>query len=171
MVNYANGKIYRIVCNITGLTYYGSTCEDTLAKRLTKHKAFYKQYLKGKKHSITSFEILKNENYEIVLVENYPCNSKDELCARERYYIENNICVNKIIPTRTKKEYWDLNKEKIIELNKKYYEKYYEKNQKELVEKAKQKYICECGSVFRISVKARHLKTQKHQRYLEQNNV
>ena len=31
MVNYGDGKIYRIVCNTTGDTYYGSTAEKTLA--------------------------------------------------------------------------------------------------------------------------------------------
>lgn len=27
MNKYENGKIYRLVCNITGLNYYGSTCQ------------------------------------------------------------------------------------------------------------------------------------------------
>ena len=113
MVNYQLGKIYRIVCNTTGLTYYGSTCEDTMAKRLSHHKDSYKRYLNGNYGFTTSFEILKNENYEIILVENFPCNSKDQLHARERFYIESNECVNKIIPTRTKKEYREQNKEEI----------------------------------------------------------
>jgi hypothetical protein len=47
------------------------------------------------------------------LVENYSCNSKKELETRERYYIENNECVNKNMPTRTMKEYQEENKEKI----------------------------------------------------------
>ena len=46
MVNYTLSKIYKIECNVTGLVYVGSTCEPTLAKRLTKHVGNYKSYLK-----------------------------------------------------------------------------------------------------------------------------
>ena len=212
MVNYQNSKIYRIVCNTTGLTYYGSTCENTLARRLSKHKAKYNQYLNGKKIFITSFDILKNNNYEIILVENYPCNSKDELHSRERFYIENNECVNKVVPNRTFKEYYQANKDKYTENRKHYYQEnkehilehnkqyreinieaykqylkqycelnkdkrseygkqYRELNKNEIEEKRKQQHTCECGSVFRIDSKPRHLKTKKHQQYLQQNNV
>jgi hypothetical protein len=95
MVNYELGKIYKIVCNITGKAYIGSTCEQTLAKRLTKHVRNYRSYLKGKYHYVTSFKILENEDYDIILLENYPCNCKDELCARERYHQDTMECVNK----------------------------------------------------------------------------
>ena len=36
MPDYSKGKIYKIVCNVTGLVYVGSTCEPTLARRLAK---------------------------------------------------------------------------------------------------------------------------------------
>ena len=152
MVNYQNSKIYRIVDNTNGNVYYGSTCENTLALRLSKHKADYKQYLNRNHNFTTSFDILKNNNYEIILVESYPCNNKDELHARERFYIENNECVNKYIPNRTNKEWCERNKEVIAE-------------------KTKQPYTCVCGSVYRIDGKSHHFKTKKHQRYLEQNKV
>ena len=58
MVNYQNSKIYRIVDNSNGNVYYGSTCERTLAQRLTKHKAVYNQYLKGNYTFVTSFTII-----------------------------------------------------------------------------------------------------------------
>ena len=35
---YQEGKIYKIVCNITGEVYYGSTIEKYLSSRLAKHK-------------------------------------------------------------------------------------------------------------------------------------
>ena len=54
------------------------------------------------------------------LLENYPCNNKYELETRERYHIENNECINRMIPTRTSKEWRDDNKE-IIKENKKIY--------------------------------------------------
>ena len=42
--------------------------------------------------------------------------------ARERFYIENNDCVNKNIPNRTQKEWREDNKEKIKEHKKEYYQ-------------------------------------------------
>ena len=48
---------------------------------------------------------------------------------------------------------------------------YREQNKQKIVEKMKQHFTCVCGSVIRIYEKSRHLKTQKHQRYLEQNQA
>jgi hypothetical protein len=60
---------------------------------------------------------------EIYLIENYPCNSKQELCKRERHYVETIDCVNKYIPSRTKKEYYQDNKDIIIKKNAEYLKK------------------------------------------------
>ena len=123
MVNYQNGKVYKLVCNTTGLVYYGSTCEITLARRLACHIADFKR---GR--IFTSAQIIENGNYAIFLVENFPCNNKDELRMRERFYIENNECVNKCIPIRFEEEipllkaqYYEKNKERIDEYQKEYY--------------------------------------------------
>jgi hypothetical protein len=105
MVNYASGKIYKIVCNKTGLIYVGSTCEPTLARRLAKHVGNYKEFVNGTNHFITSFKIIENNDYDIVLIEDCPCETKDHLHKRERFYIESIECVNKMIPTRTREEY------------------------------------------------------------------
>ena len=45
------------------------------------------------------------ENCKIHLILLYPCNSKDELLAKEAEYIRTLNCVNKVIPNRTKQEY------------------------------------------------------------------
>jgi len=126
---YQRGKIYRIVCNTTGLQYYGSTIENKLCTRLAHHKAEYKRNVNKKtNHYVSSFKILENNNYEMILVENFVCNSKDELHQRERFYIENNECVNRCIPLRTKEEipelvkiYYENHKENILDYHKKYY--------------------------------------------------
>ena len=108
MPDYSKGKIYKIVCNTTCLIYIGSTCEPTLAKRLAKHRGDYKVFLNGKrKYGIKSFDILENNNYEIILIENCDCLCKDELHSRERHFIESMECTNKVIPTRTDKEYYN----------------------------------------------------------------
>lgn len=106
---YTNGKIYEIVCNMTGKRYIGSTIL-TLNRRLTGHKSGYKRYKNGNGLYMTSFNILEAGNYDIKLLENVCCKTKEELLIRERFHIENIECVNKIIPSRTEKEYLQTNK-------------------------------------------------------------
>ena len=104
MVNYQQGKIYKIVDNTNGNVYIGSTCKKTLAERLSGHKARYNAW-KLRPHNnspMTSFKILENMNYDIMLIENYPCKSKDELFAREAYHINTIPCINKEIPKASK---------------------------------------------------------------------
>jgi len=91
-------KIYRIVCNDTNLTYYGSTTQK-LSQRLSCH---VNQYKNGR--GITSSKIIENGNYSIILVKNIECQSREELKREERWFIENNECVNKNIPGRLKQE-------------------------------------------------------------------
>ena len=68
MVNYAMGKIYKIVDNTNGNIYIGSTCEPTLARKLSSHVCHYKRYLNRNGPFVTSFKIFENEDYDIVLV-------------------------------------------------------------------------------------------------------
>ena len=108
MEKYQQGKIYKIVGN--GETYYGSTCQATLAKRLTNHRSAYKYYMasndvKGYCSSFKCFE-KDNDNYEIILVEDYPCENKDQLRMRERHHIDkDNTCVNIKKPIITEEEH------------------------------------------------------------------
>jgi len=95
MVNYQLGKIYKIVDLSTYECYVGSTCQPTLAKRLQGHVRQYRQYSKGKMRFTTSFLIIANNNYDIELIEDYPCDSKVELHKRERYHTTSRACVNK----------------------------------------------------------------------------
>ena len=93
---YSRGKIYKLCIN--DMTYYGSTCQQ-LCQRKAVHKSLFKLYQAGgKTNYVTSFKLFeKCENPHIVLVEDYPCKRKEQLHARERWYIENNECVNKVI--------------------------------------------------------------------------
>lgn len=156
MIDLSKGKIYRIYSKTNpNLVYYGSTCE-IVKERLSKHKRLYKSYLNGKFHYITSFIILALENYDIELVEEYPCENVFELRMRERYYIENYPCVNKNIPTRSRKEYnkfcYDTNKFGIKD-------KF--KNLPQI--------ICCCGGHYTNGIN-RHLQSNKHIKYLETTN-
>jgi len=115
MPNYQTGKIYKIISPHTEKCYVGSTTLKYLSTRMAQHREDLK---KGK--NITSKYILELGNYKIVLIELYPCNSKDELIARERHYIENLDCLNKHIPGRTKKEYYQDNKDIYCQKGKEY---------------------------------------------------
>lgn len=56
---------------------------------------------------MSSYKLIELGDIDIILLENYPCKDKNELHARERYYIEQykDSIVNKVIPTRTIQEY------------------------------------------------------------------
>jgi hypothetical protein len=132
--DYQKGKIYKIVCNITNKIYIGSTCEPTLARRLSGHVQNFKKWRNGKCTFITSFEIIEGGDYYIELLEICPCTINEELLARERFYIKSIDCINKIKNlNRTdeekkeymkeySKEYNKLNNDKIKEQNKEYKE-------------------------------------------------
>jgi len=172
MPNYQLGKMYKIVDNTNENVYVGSTCEPTLARRLAKHKSNYNVYLSGKGTYTTSYIVLENGDYDIVLIENYPCNNKDELFARERYHIERIKCVNKLMPIRTKQEHCEY-KKNYYETNKEYLalnRKIYELDNKEKIKTRKStEYICECGKSISANNKARHEKTKFHLNYV--NNL
>ena len=159
------------------MQYIGSTTRP-LSERLNEHKKKYKLYTDHKYGFVSSFEILKNNNYEIILIENVPCNNKEELHRRERFYIESLSCVNIVIPQRTRKEYYEDNKEEISEQKKEYNEmnkdkikernkQYYEVNKQKISERKMKPFQCPCGSVLTIRHKSRHLKCKKHLAYLE----
>jgi P2-related tail formation protein len=100
MPNFSNGKIYKITCNITNKIYIGATCK-TLNARISNHKNDYKRSLKNKYNYVSSHDIIKNNDYKIELIENYPCNNKKELQEREKYFINTIHCINKYMKNKT----------------------------------------------------------------------
>jgi hypothetical protein len=195
MVDYGKGKIYKIVVNNTEdeyRPYIGSTTKNYLSERFVRHRNYYTSYKNGKQHKIVSAFILFDkygiENCEIVLIENYPCATKDELRARERYWFDNieNCNINKpIVIEADKPEMYKKQYQRKLELHTDYNKEHYQrklelhpdynkiKYQKTLVsnpdfnEKRKQnKYTCECGIHIRIDSKLRHIKTKKHLDYI-----
>ena len=199
MPDYNKGKIYKIECLTTGLIYVGSTTKDYLSQRLTKHKHHYTEYLNSNKRYMTSFEILKNNNYRIYLLEEVNCENKEQLLAREGHYIRTLECVNRCINGRTQQQYRDENKERFkqryidnIDKHKQYYEnnkehklkkvkEYYETNKEKIKEyretrkedirqKRAEKFNCPCGLEIQRGNQARHNKTKKHHAYLETIN-
>ena len=128
MVNYNDGKIYKIIDNTNGNIYIGSTAEKLLCKRLSKHKTSYKCYLNPniKQGYMRSFDILKNNDYRIILIEECNCEKKEQLLSREQYWIDKLDCINYLNPIgdrKKSKQIWaDNNKDKIKITHEKYRE-------------------------------------------------
>src|SRR3989304_4474270 len=103
MVNYQKGKIYAIRSYTTDMVYIGSTTQP-LSRRLSKHRSNYKRFLAGKYNNVTSFELIKHGDAYIELVEDYPCDRKDQLLKREGELIRETNCINRYVAGRSDKE-------------------------------------------------------------------
>jgi len=151
MPDYNKGKIYKIVDNTNNNIYIGSTCEPTLAHRLAEHRKKFKLFLNGKYHFTSSFIILENNDYDIVLIEDVKCDNRDQLFQRERYYQDLIPNINKLKNARTTEE----NKQVKYDSNKNYENKI--------------KRVCVCGGKYldNLSNRTKHFNTTKHQTFLQ----
>lgn len=112
MVNYSNGKIYKIepiIEHDENDIFIGSTTKQYLSQRMENHRSSYKSFKNQNKNKLdcslyTIFDKYGVENCRITLIEKVNVQTKDELLAKENYYIQNNKCINKLIPAKTKKE-------------------------------------------------------------------
>jgi len=193
MPKYENSIIYKL-CHCNDLEneniYIGSTTNFRIRKNRHKNSCNNE---KDKKYNYPVYQFIREnggwDEWQMIPIEVYPCNNINELEIRERYRIELlKSKLNKVIPTRTKKEHYEANKEqilekhkqykiknkeKILEIHKKYYEdnkqiinekdkKYYEDNKQIINEKRKQKVICDhCGSEITKGHLKRHQKSKK----------
>lgn len=175
---YENSRIYKIESLIGNCVYYGSTTL-ALCQRMVGHRSNYK-----KDGVISSKHVLKYPDACIYLVEEYPCDNKEQLKQREGYYIKHNDCVNRYIAGRTRKEwasdnkhhlktYYNENQNNILE----YKQKYYQTNKTIIDAKSKirrnkhksfydRKVLCECGAIVTKYGINRHKKTTAHNNYL-----
>jgi len=195
MVNYSNGKIYKIEPNCEHEEeeiYIGSTTKQYLSQRMEKHRSSYKYWKEGKCGKTNSFILFEKygvENCNIILLEYINAQSKDELTAKEAEYIKNYKCINKLLPFQKNEErkeknkgknktYRLQNKDKIQKIKKEYYQdnkdkfkEYYENNKDKNKDKINTPYICDiCNGTYTYSHKSRHFNSQKHQTALNNNN-
>ena len=105
MPNYQNGKIYKLVNDVDNDIYVGSTT-TSLSMRKSKHVNSAKT-----RSDRCVYEHLNEigwDNVKIILIENFPCDSREELVARERYWFEQlQPTLNIQCPGRNKKE-WNI---------------------------------------------------------------
>lgn len=167
---YNKGKIYRIFSQEGNVEYIGSTTRS-LDKRFSDHKFGMLSFLKGAKKYCYSIEVLKFNDADIELIEDFPCNNCDELHAQEGIYIRQSIKeglnIGQRIAGRTIKEWVKDNKEYLYVHRK----EYREAHKDEIKAKKGAKIQCECGIMSNSSHIARHKRTVKHQKWEENKDI
>jgi hypothetical protein len=135
MPDYSKTIIYKLCCKNLDVKdiYVGSTCNFT--RRKNKHKS----------DSINSnskvYKFIRDngnfQNWEMIMVEEYPCENIMQKFKRERYWYEElKATLNSGNPCRDIKEWYQDNKEKIKEHKK----EYYQGNKEKFIERTK-KYL------------------------------
>jgi hypothetical protein len=183
-IDYSKTIMYKLCCNDLNITdiYIGHTTNFT--KRKNQHKSYCNNEHK-KEYNFKIYNFIRENggwnNWSMIMIENYLCNSELEAKKKERELIENlKPTLNSNIPTRTKKERYENNinnlkdrekkyqkkayennKEKILEVQK----EYYKNNKEKILERLKEKFNCECGGCYTIGNKNHHFKTKRHQEY------
>ena len=186
---YQDGKIYTVRNDITDDIYIGSTTM-ALSKRMVKHRCDAKT-----RPELSFFYTFMNEmgieHFYIELVENFPCNSVEELRKREGEITREIGTLNKRIeqPDMDMKEYFRQYYQDHIERYREYKKKWKANNREKVNEDARKQYWkdpkgayerhkpwksikheCECGGHYINGNKASHFKSKKHQAYLNQQN-
>ena len=184
-IDFSKAIIYKIEhMEKPELVYVGSTTDFT--KRKYQHKSDCNNE-KYKQYNCKLYKMIRAhgnwESFKIMIICEFPCNSKIELIIEEekhRKELQATLNSNKAFRSNEeaiiyKKEYRETNKEKA----KVYYEnnkelinekrKAYRDNNKELIkEKRKEKITCNCGSIFRKDDKLQHEKSKKHCQFIQQ---
>jgi len=155
MPDYNKGCIYLIKHNQdfnNENIYIGSCCNFT--RRKCEHKSVCNNPT-AINYKVKLYKTIREqdgwENWVMIKIHDYPCNEKYELNKEERRIVdEYKAKLNCIIPTRIQKEYYEDNKERILERDKEYREanreiiikkrkEYYEANKEKILKKMKEK--------------------------------
>jgi len=193
--NYSKTIIYKIKCNDENVLefYVGHT--TNYPKRKYNHKSELEQ---GNKQKV--YEMIRAnggwENWTMVEVEVYPCNSSVEARIREEYWRETlQATMNarraylseeaRLERHKQTKAQWYQEHSDEIKIKKKQYrqehadeiktytKQYRQEHKEEIAVKMKayrgQKFECDCGTICGIGDKARHERTLKHQDWEKTN--
>jgi group I intron endonuclease len=195
-MEYKNGRIYQIRNTVSDDVYVGSTCQP-LSKRMAYHRGNMNSkatlnrplYVKMKEYGVDCFYI--------ELIEECPCENKEQLRKREGHFIREIATLNMIQAGRTPKEWLQENKERIEDYQHKYHEQnkqqiqmrkkeyreenkdtiahnlkqYYEAHKEQILENQSILFECSCGGRCRQGDKSRHFRTHKHKNYEATLNV
>lgn len=164
------GKIYKIIYignENLNICYIGSTF-NTLKGRWYYHKwnINKKEYKCSINEYLLKFGI---EQFKIILIKEYEVFDKLHLQMYEQLWMNKMKNINKLKAfnplfkernKQVKKEYKNINKEKIKIKNNEY------NNREEVKAKHKIQFICECGKTLTFVKRNRHYESKKHKDYL-----
>jgi len=148
MPKYENGIIYKLkhYLDYDDLNIYiGSTCN--FKHRKNGHKTCCNNE-KSTNYNLFVYKYIRDnggwDDWVMTPIEKYSCDSKKELEIKERYYIDLlRPTLNKQIPTRTFKEWYENNKgyyKEYRENNKEKVKEYYENNKEKILISIKTRY-------------------------------
>jgi hypothetical protein len=175
------GFVYKLCCIDPEIkeVYVGST--KNLRVRKGQHK-YSCDHENDSNYHLNVYQFIRANggfsNFDIIQLERVEFNTKYELHARERHFIELlKATLNKVIPTRTKTEYtiatkdhkiqYDIKYRKDNKVKKKQIDKDYREKNKEAIKEFKNKKTdCECGGKYTHCHKALHLRSVRHQNYV-----
>jgi len=167
-IDYSRTKMYKIVCKDLTIThtYVGHTTQWKDRKKHHKSDCCNEN---SKGYNFPLYTFIRNngswDNWNMILIEDYPCENKLQAEQRERYWIETlNANLNRCIPTRNIKEYYQDNREQIIQRSC----QFYIENKQKIKQHQNEKFECECGGSYSRCHSLRHQRTKKHQDYMEQ---
>ena len=149
-IDYSKCEMYKIVCKDEELDYIYVGHTTNWTKRKYQHKIASLTYTNK------LYKTIRDnggwDNFKMLLIETFSCNNKREAEAREAQLMTVlKANMNQNCPFRTKKQYNEANKEKIIEQQKQHYEankeqilerqkQHYEANKEQILEQQKQHY-------------------------------
>ena len=162
MVNYENSVIYKLCCTDPTVeeVYVGST--TNFRKRKNQHKECCTN-ASSKKHGFAVYNYIREnggwDNWDMVQVAEVNAKDKRALHATERRYVEQlGATLNRQVPTKTRKQYYDDNRDKSVAHVKQYYQDHKAERRAYLDAVIE----CECGLTSTRSHMSRHKRTQRH---------
>jgi hypothetical protein len=163
------GHIYRIIHLESDIQYVGRTFNEP-RKRWQAHKASYRDWLSDRPSTTAIcpfFHEYGIDTFKLIPIKSYDVCDRQHLEVYEQLWINKLKCINKsnpfYIPKLTKKQYHIDHRDHISS-----YGKQYRKANRDAIRAKKQlKFDCECGGKYTAAGKGQHLRTKRHQSWLE----
>jgi len=176
-IDYSKSVIYKIEhLEKPELLYVGSTTD--FIKRKARHKyncnnSSYDNY------NLKLYQMIRNndgwESFKLMIIKEYPCNSKIELqIEEEEKRKELQAGLNSYRAFRTIEEKKEYEKSYMVKYNsihktklKDYNVDYRTKNKDKIKENKNEKITCECGHIYTRNNKLRHKNSKKHCQFIK----
>jgi len=170
--------IYKIYCKDETISdcYVGST--DNFNKRCGEHISNCNNE-NSNSYNYKVYKYIRDHGGfdNFIIEEIIECDEFNRYECEVHYFLQLNAKLNTFWPKRSKKQYYNDNREQILEGQKQYrihnreqilegQKQYRIHNREKIAEQQSTKIECECGVSYTYRNKARHYKSQKHLNYL-----